>query len=130
MEFVVGTIIFAAVMIMVTKVPLAIAMSKLDGGYDNALPRLQLTQLSGFGARARGAHENSIEAFPLFAAGAIVALWHGGDLQAAQTLCAVFIAGRLVYFACYLLDWDKLRSLSWMAGFVASLGLMAQPLMQ
>jgi len=128
MEFVVGTIIFAAAMIMVSKVPLAIAMGKLEGGYDNALPRLQLTQLSGFGARARGAHENSIEAFPVFAAGAIVALWHGGDMQMAQTLCAVFIVARLAYVALYLLNWDKLRSLSWIAGFGASLALLAQPL--
>lgn len=128
MEFIVGSIIFAAAMIMITKMPLAAAMRRLEGGYDNALPRAQLNQLSGFGVRARGAHENSIEAFPVFAAGAIIALWHGGDLQLAETLCAVFIVARIVYVACYLLDWDKLRSISWTAGYGVSLALMAQPL--
>lgn len=50
--------------------PVARAMAEEGGGrYDNHHPRAQQARLTGFGARALAAHLNSIEAFPLFAAG-------------------------------------------------------------
>ena len=64
-------------MILVTKAPVALAQSKEGRGYDNRNPRVQQSRLTGFGARALAAHQNMIEAFPVFAAGVLVVLATG-----------------------------------------------------
>ena len=64
---------FSALLIYLAKAPVAKAMSEEGGGYDNRNPRAQQARLTGFGARAVAAHQNSIEIFPLFAAGVLVA---------------------------------------------------------
>jgi uncharacterized MAPEG superfamily protein len=129
MEFVVGSVVAAALLIFVSKVPLAIAMSKAEGGYDNNNPRSQQAQLTGFGARAKAAHENTIEAFPVFAAGAILALWSNADVATMQMWCSIFIVCRLAYIALYLMDKGTFRSLVWMVATLSSYALMVQPLL-
>ena len=64
MNIAVICIILAGALIYVSKIPVAIAMAKLDGRYDNHHPRAQQARLTGFGARALAAHQNAIEAFP------------------------------------------------------------------
>lgn len=117
-------LILAAAIIFVTKLPVAIAMKQLDGRYDNHQPRAQQARLTGFGARALAAHQNSIEAFPLFAAGVLAALWAGANEQTINTLAIVFVLARMGYVILYWIDQDKLRSLIWMVGTVASFWLM------
>ena len=53
-------------------------LAKRQGGYDNRAPRAWLAQLEGAQARAQAAQENSLEAFPPFAAAVIfaVVLWN------------------------------------------------------
>lgn len=116
-------LIFSALMILFTKVPVAMAMAE-DGGYDNRHPRAQQARLTGFGARALAAHQNMIEAFPVFAAGLLLALWAEADPFWTSALALAFIAARVVYTILYLGDFPVLRSLSWGVGFAASLGLM------
>lgn len=117
-------LLLSAVMILLTKVPVAMAMARLPGGYDNRQPRAQQARLEGFGARALAAHQNMIEAFPIFAAGLLAALWAGADGPWTSLLALVFVAARVVYTICYLTDVHVLRSLSWGVGFFASIGLM------
>jgi uncharacterized MAPEG superfamily protein len=117
-------LLFAALMILLTKVPVAMAMARLPGGYDNHHPRAQQARLEGFGARALASHQNMLEAFPIFAAGVLAALVTGNDGQWTTLLALVFIAARIAYSILYLADFHVLRSLSWGAGFGASLGLM------
>ena len=40
----------------------------------------------------------------------------------------VFIAARVAYIACYVIDQDKIRSLAWFVGFLCTLGLYSAAL--
>jgi len=121
-------LILSAFMILVTKAPVALAQSKEGRGYDNRNPRLQQTRLTGFGARALAAHQNMIEAFPLFAAGLLLALVAGEQGMWVGILSVAFVVARVAYSICYWVDIHMLRSLSWGVGFGASIALMALPL--
>jgi len=116
-------LIFSALLILITKIPVAMAMAQ-DGGYDNRHPREQQARLSGFGARALAAHKNMLEAFPVFAAGVLVALWSGADGTWPSALAVTFVLARAVYTILYLADFSVLRSLAWGVGYGASIGLM------
>ncbi len=125
MTIIVASLIAAALLIMVSKIPVAIEMSKQKGGYDNRYPRDQQAILTGLGKRALGAHNNTIEAFPLFASAVLLALWSQADTNMIQNLCVVFICARVAYLVCYWLNSDKLRSVVWGIGFFACIWLMA-----
>ncbi|MGB0514230.1 MAG: MAPEG family protein [Wenzhouxiangellaceae bacterium] len=116
-------LIFSALLILITRIPVAMAMRE-EGGYDNRHPRDQQSRLTGFGARALAAHKNMIEAFPLFAAGLLIALWSGADGPWTSLLAVVFVLARVVYTILYLADFPTLRSMVWTAGYAASVGLM------
>ncbi|PKL96464.1 MAG: hypothetical protein CVV18_01620 [Gammaproteobacteria bacterium HGW-Gammaproteobacteria-8] len=122
-------LLFAAVLILLTKVPVAMAMARMPGGYDNHHPRAQQARLEGFGARALASHQNMLEAFPVFAAGLLAALVSGADGHWTTLLALAFVAARVVYTILYLADFHLLRSLSWGAGFGASIGLMVLALL-
>jgi uncharacterized MAPEG superfamily protein len=124
MTIAVGSIIFAALMMMFSKAPLAIAQGRSEGGYDNNNPREQQDKLTGFGRRALASHQNSIEAFPLFAAGVLLALWAQAPMETVNMLCLAFVVSRVAYTVFYLLDVATLRSLVWAVGFVSSIWLM------
>ncbi|MED5492240.1 MAG: MAPEG family protein [Pseudomonadota bacterium] len=123
------SLFIAALMLVLTKAPVAVAQSR-SGGYDNAHPRAQQAELNGWGARALASHQNMIEAFPVFAAGVLVVLTTGTLGVAANVLCIIFVLSRIGYTALYLLNLATLRSLVWGAGFVSSLGLMLLPLLR
>ncbi|TGN08150.1 MAPEG family protein [Leptospira ilyithenensis] len=59
-------ILFSLLLIYINKIPVSLAMAKEEGGSDNHYPRDQQARLTGIGKRALGAHQNSIEAFPVF----------------------------------------------------------------
>ncbi len=122
-------LIAAALMLVLTKVPLAWAMSKEGRGYDNRNPRQQQARLTGFGARALASHQNMIEAFPVFAAGVLVALLAGATGAWLTGLAIAFVIARVVYSVCYLADVHALRSIAWAVGFAASVGLMVLALL-
>lgn len=125
MSLAVSCLIAAAALIYITKLPVAIAMAKLDGGYDNHQPRAQQARLTGFGARALAAHQNAIEAFPLFAAGLLLALWAQAAEAWINGLCLTFVIARMVYCILYWADVATLRSLVWAVGTGCSFWLMA-----
>ena len=124
MTIIIYSVVAAALLIMLSKIPLGIAMSKSKGGYDNRYPRDQQAALQGFGKRALSAHQNCIEAFPLFAAGVCLSLIAKADMALVQNLCVVFICSRMAYLICYWMDIEKLRSLIWSVGFICSIWLM------
>lgn len=128
MSFPLWCLFAAALLIVLTKVPVAMAMARSsDKGYDNRHPRAQQATLTGWGARAMASHANMIEAFPLFAAGVLVAqvtLTQGSTIN---LLAGLFIVTRIAYSALYLMNLDKLRSLVWIVGFFCCLGLLLSP---
>jgi uncharacterized MAPEG superfamily protein len=117
-------LLLAALMVPLSKAPLFRAMSRDEGGYDNRNPRAQQARMSGYGARALAAHQNMIEAFPLFAAGLLAALWAGVDSTWVHVLSLSFLITRVAYTWLYVADRASLRSLVWSIGFFACLGLI------
>ncbi len=92
-------------------------------GYDNRDPRAWLAAQTGWRARANAAQANSWEAFPVFAAGALVAMHTGAPSERIDLLAGIFIASRLAYIGLYLADLAGARSIVWLIGLVASLAL-------
>ena len=122
-------VLVSALLIYVAKLPLARAMGQESGGYDNHHPRAQQARLTGFGARAHAAHLNSIEIFPLFAAGVLMA--HVADLSSGwpDWLAVSFIVSRVFYLLLYWCDLALLRSLVWVVGLLCCLLLMLSPVL-
>lgn len=120
-------VLLAFLLAYAPKIPLSVAMARQPGGFDNKNPREQQGKLSGFGARARGAHYNGFEAFSGFAAAVFVAHLGGANDHRATILSIAFIVARCLYIAAYLADLDYLRSALWGTGLLATLALFALP---
>ncbi|AYC33328.1 MAPEG family protein [Pseudomonas cavernae] len=120
-------VLIAALLIYVAKIPVAKAMKAEGRGYDNHHPRAQQARLTGFGARAHAAHLNSIEIFPLFAAGVLMA--HSADVFGwwVDVLAVLFVLSRVLYLLLYWADWHLQRSLVWGVGLLCCLLLMLSP---
>ncbi|MHC8367917.1 MAPEG family protein [Pseudomonas sp. ZT5P21] len=119
-------VFISALLIYVARMPVAKAM-KEHGGYDNHLPRQQQAQLTGFGARAVAAHQNSIEAFILFAVAVLMAHTTQTAGWLIDSLAIIFVITRVIYLLCYWGDLAWQRSLVWFVGLVCSLLLMISP---
>ncbi len=91
--------------------------------YDNRAPRAWLAQQTGMRARANAAQSNSLEAFPLFAIGIVIALLQHVRVDLVDALAIVFVVARVAYIACYVGDRPSLRSATFVIGFVASVAL-------
>lgn len=114
----------AIILIYLSKVPLAMAMAKEGGkGYDNRHPRDQQARLTGWGARALAAHQNSFEITPLFAVAVITAHLFQADPWWSALWAALFVGSRVVYLVLYLSDINLLRSLVWTVGLVCCVAL-------
>ena len=100
------------------KSPLAVS-----GKYSNRAPRAMQPKLEGLSQRAHWAEQNSFEILPAFVAAVLVAHLAGAEQVLVDQLTIGFIASRVLYSICYLMNWASLRSLVWMAGllFIVSL---------
>jgi uncharacterized MAPEG superfamily protein len=85
--------------------------------YDNHNPRAWMATLDGLRARANAAQQNCLEAFPFFAVGVILAALGGVDGDALEAISWAFIAARVVYVACYVVDKATWRSVAWVVGY-------------
>lgn len=123
-------IFISALLIFVAKAPVARAMIKEgQGHYDNRHPRAQQARLTGFGARALAAHLNSFEAFPLFAAGVLMAHVGNAPDRLVDGLAVTFVLARVLYLIFYWADLHWQRSVVWVVGLLSSLLLMLAPLL-
>lgn len=118
----------AALLNILSKAPAMREMARMPNGYDNKHPRAQQANLTGAGARGLAAHQNSFEAFPVFAAGVLVAEMYANAHPFAAFLSILFIVARIIYVWLYVANYSTLRSVVWGAGFFASLGLLLSPL--
>ncbi|CEK09522.1 MAPEG family protein [Legionella hackeliae] len=107
-----------------SRIPVMIAMNKQPAGYDNNLPRAQQAALTGFGARAVAAHQNSFESLIIFSAAILTALSTNNATQTIQALAIFHLICRVVYHIFYLCNWATLRSTIWTLGVVASLAII------
>lgn len=100
-------------------------IAKFSGsGFNNRKVRDFQATLTGFRQRAHWAHLNSFEAFPVFAAGVLMAVQQGVAAERVNQLALAFIVARVLYGAFYLLDRATLRSLAWVVAFGCSIALM------
>ncbi|KPU59317.1 MAPEG family protein [Pseudomonas fluorescens] len=119
-------VFISAVLIYLARIPVTRAM-KEQGGYDNHLPRQQQMLLTGLGARAVAAHQNSFEAFMLFAVGVLMAHTTQTAGWLIDCLAIIFVASRVIYLVCYWKDLAWQRSMVWLVGLICSLLLMISP---
>ena len=127
------TIPFACIFIafllnLASKGPVALAMAKQPGGYDNSTPRDQQAGLTSWGRRAVAAHLNGFEAFPAFAAAVLIAGLAGADPTWTTRWSIAFVVARTLYIPLYILDLDRVRSLVWGVGFASTVALFLLPL--
>lgn len=104
-----------------------LGVPRSQGGFDNHDPRRWLGTLEGWRARANAAQANGFEAVPLFVAAVVLAQQAGVPQPRVDGLALGFIACRLVYIACYVMDRPNARSLAWVAGMAASIALLTSP---
>ncbi len=101
----------------------AVGIAKYDRSYNNRTPRDWLAAQDGLKKRAYAAHLNCFEAFPLFAAGTIIAHLASVQANTINALAVAFIAARIVYIWAYLRDRASLRSLVWIVALILNIAL-------
>ena len=92
--------------------------------YDNAEPRVWLSDLSGWPRRANAAQQNSWEALPIFIAGVLMASHANVAQETLDFWAEWFIVARLLYAIMYIIDRGSLRSLFWAIALIGPLRLM------
>ena len=81
--------------------------------FDNAKPRDPAFYDDPIRARALGAHQNGIEAFPFFAAAVLLAEFRAGPQHLIDELAVLFLIVRIAYVFTYLGNRPTLRSILW-----------------
>jgi uncharacterized MAPEG superfamily protein len=98
--------------------------------YDNAKPRDPAFYDDPLRARALGAHQNGIEAFPFFATAVLLAEFRAAPQNLVNELAVLFLIVRVAYVFTYLGDRPTLRSILWSIGFVINTGIFFLPLIR
>ncbi len=81
--------------------------------FDNARPRDPDFYEDPIRARALGAHQNGIEAFPFFAVAVLLAEFRLGPQHLIDELAVLFLIVRIAYVFTYLGNRPTLRSILW-----------------
>lgn len=118
----------SAIAVLVTGLLPLLCAGIAKGGaknYDNHDPRAWIARQPGYRARAHAAEQNSLEAFPLFAVGVLMASVAEANPQTVALWSWVFVGLRLIYIYCYVSDRATLRSLVWMLGLAVTIRLYA-----
>ena len=95
--------------------------------FDNAKPRDPGFYAEPLAARALGAHQNGIEAFPFFAVAVLLAEFRAGPQRLVDELAVLFLIVRIAYVLTYLGDRPTLRSILWNIGFAINVGIFFLP---
>ena len=98
--------------------------------FDNAKPRDPAFYEDPIAARALGAHQNGIEAFPFFAIAVLLAEFRAAPQNLVNELAVLFLIVRVAYVLTYLGDRPRLRSILWNIGFAISIGIFFLPLIR
>lgn len=115
----------AALLPFIAKVPVAIAMHKLNG-YNNNHPRAQQAELTGFGARALAAHQNAFESLAVFAPAILLAIATNNTGAMIEQLAITHVIARVLYNIAYLINIGTIRSIIWAVGIVSSFTIIYQ----
>ncbi|MEN1834733.1 MAPEG family protein [Pseudomonas lijiangensis] len=122
------TVAFWCVLIAILLPIVCAAIAKIGSGRytnrHNRDPRSFLDSLEGFPRRAHAAQLNSYEITPAFAAAVIIAHIAGNaQLVTIDVLAVLFITSRLLYIIFYVADLATMRSVVWLIGLAAIVGM-------
>jgi uncharacterized MAPEG superfamily protein len=95
--------------------------------FDNSKPRDPAFYEDPIRARALGAHQNGIEAFPFFAVAVLLAEFRLGPLRLIDELAVLFLIVRIAYVFTYLGNRPTLRSILWSVGFAINVAIFFLP---
>jgi uncharacterized MAPEG superfamily protein len=95
--------------------------------FDNATPRDPAFYDDPIRARALGAHQNGIEAFPFFAIAVLLAEFRGSPQRFVNELAVLFLIVRIAYVFTYLGNRPTLRSILWAIGFAINVAIFFMP---
>src|SRR5215470_12344535 len=98
--------------------------------YDNSRPRDPAFYEDAIRARALGAHQNGIEAFPFFAAAVLLAQFRGAPQNLINELAVLFLIVRVAYVLTYVGNRPRLRSILWNVGFIINVAIFFLPLIR
>ena len=98
--------------------------------FDNAKPRDPAFYDDAIRARALGAHQNGIEAFPFFAVAVLLAEFRTAPQNLINELSVLFLIVRAAYVLTYVGDRPSLRSILWALGFVITAAIFFLPLIR
>jgi len=98
--------------------------------FDNSKPRDPAFYDDPLRARALGAHQNGIEAFPFFAVAVLLAEFRAAPQNLIDELAVLFLIVRIAYVLTYLGDRPRLRSILWNVGFVINVAIFFMPLIR
>jgi uncharacterized MAPEG superfamily protein len=95
--------------------------------FDNSRPRDPAFYEDPVAARALGAHQNGLEAFPFFAIAVLLAEFRGSPQRYVNELAVLFVIVRIAYVLTYLGNRPTLRSILWSIGFAINCGIFFLP---
>ena len=98
--------------------------------FDNAKPREPSFYDDAIRARALGAHQNGIEAFPFFAVAVLLAEFRAAPQNLINELAVLFVIVRIAYVFTYLGNRPRLRSILWNLGFTINVVIFFLPLLR
>lgn len=107
-----------------------VVYGRVQVGYDIAAPRALFDKLPAYAQRATWAHQNSFEAFMLFAAAALMAYVTGVESSLATIAAFAHVTARLFYSLFYILNIPILRSLMFGVGSAGTATLFILSLLQ
>lgn len=109
---------------------LVVTAGRLQAGYDTASPRAMFDKLPPYAQRATWAHQNSFEAFMIFAAAATMAYVTNVTSSQGATAAIAFLAARFFYSIFYILNIPIARSLMFGIGSLGTATLFILSLLQ
>ncbi|MEH1888801.1 MAG: MAPEG family protein [Nostoc sp.] len=119
----------AAVLIYLPFLVVAYARARI--GYEMfSTPRAMFEKLPPYAQRATWAHQNTFEAFMVFAAAALMAYVTGVNSSTAQVAAIAFVVARLLYSIFYILNIPLLRSLMFGIGILGCATLIFLSIIQ
>ena len=98
--------------------------------YDNSMPRDPAFYRDAIRARALGAHQNGIEAFPFFAVAVLLADFRAAPQNLINELAILFLIVRTAYVLTYIGNRPRLRSILWNLGMIINVAIFFLPLIR
>src|ERR1700752_2437148 len=101
-----------------------------SGQYDNSKPRDPAFYEDAIRARALGAHQNGIEAFPFFAFAVLLAEFRAAPQNLINELAVLFLIVRIAYVLTYIGNRPRLSSILCNLGMIINVAIFSLPLIR